>query len=144
LLPLSYLFKAMAVISKFEATISIDGKVAPEFDAEEDELENNTVVKYIECTTGAKFRFNFTVHPVYEKRGYLAWETYIDGQEIPGPVTTEKDLPRTRRASPARANLDGIHLKDGRQWTRSNFKFSDISFGLFTFNGKLKASRIGG
>lgn len=120
----------MAILSKFEATVSINGTDAPEFDAEEDELEENKVVKYIESTTGANFSFKFALHPRHKlKCSLLTFEIHIDGQWVTGGVLEKSEFPKTKSRNPVRTSCEGVRSKNGGQCVKQEFKFSDISFG---------------
>ena len=124
----------MAILSKFEATVSVDGNKLTEFDAGEDDLENaeeKTIVKYIESTPGAEFSLDFAVKPKYNpKCGYLAWVLYIDGQYAIGVVMSKDEFQKGKHTEPVHAKRDGLTCKVNGEWQNRKFKFSNISFGM--------------
>lgn len=117
--------------------MSVNGEKAQEFDAAE-EVEENTVVKYIEAITDASFSFDFVLHPGYKpKCDYLSFVTFIDGQWVHGEVFDKSDYPRTKHSDPVISDLDGIWSKDSYEWIKQGFKFSDLSLGMLTLIGPL-------
>lgn len=132
----------MAVLSKFEVTVLVNGEKAEEYDdteeeeadendANEDDAERNTVVKYIEAITDASFSFEFLLHPIYNPGClYISFHTYIDGQYARGRLIKRSEFPIRWRGHPARVSLDHVWSKNNDQWAKQTFKFSDVPFRM--------------
>ncbi|KAK2763972.1 hypothetical protein FQN54_009591 [Arachnomyces sp. PD_36] len=120
----------MAVLSKFEATVRVNGKPSTEYDAEEDdEQPDNTVVKYIEAISDAEVSFHFKLHPGFKADcDFIQWDILIDGQWITAPVMKKNEFPKARCSKPAKMESFGVLSGGGNTWVERKYKFSNISF----------------
>ena len=80
----------MAVLDEFEAQIVVDGGVVREFDDDE-EMGNhqpNTVTKYVEATSQAKFGFRTKISAAYEfqEEDSISIHIHLDGTDIGGRI----------------------------------------------------------
>lgn len=138
----------MARIKFFEAEVIVAGEPLPEYEPDEDEKESmsqpNTIVKYIESVSDAEFSFKFTIAPRYRINcDCLTWDIRVDGNYATGVAVKKENLPK-KRSHPHITRVEGVKCQRKDQWTIENFKFSDLSFGMFHYriNAACLASNI--
>lgn len=114
----------MAILKKLEIEVVVDGKPLTEYEDNDDEDRNSdTVVRYIESTTGSQFSlkacalesFKFTSEAV-------TFRVYLDGHNA-ATLMVEKDLIGFPSI------LEGVSQQTDQGWQVKPFIFSDIKYG---------------
>ena len=117
----------MAILGKFEATISIGGNICKEYIPNGEEMHDapNEATIYIEAVSGATFSINYGVRRNYNfKCDYLTFKLLVDGQVAPySPVVESKSYRKREGWSGSR---DGLSRKLASGWHVFKLKFADI------------------
>jgi hypothetical protein len=117
----------MAIINCFECTISVNGSVAKEYDApeeEKDRMDANVVTKYIEAVCGANFSVEFKIKPQYEfDSDYLAAIIKLDGERRGRISIKPSSFSRDHGAA---NRCDGIRVNNGDAWVFRKYKFGNL------------------
>src|SRR5271169_1734297 len=84
----------MAVLDEFETQIVVDGRVVREFDDDEemDNHQRNTLTKYVEVTSKAKFEFRTKISAAYEfqEEDSISIHIHLDGTDIGGRILRQE------------------------------------------------------
>jgi hypothetical protein len=127
----------MAVLSHFEATVSVNGRALPEYDPDDEDdqggaQEPNTVVKYIESVSDVEFKLDYMIKPTYSLDcGFLSWETQIDGEHANAWMVPEAKFSQRKRGDIIISTCNGVYkICDGTH-SLQKFKFSKASLGKF-------------
>lgn len=120
----------MAILGHFEASVSINGAAAQEYDDDEDGSGNpNVVSKYIEVVSGENFEVNFKVKKHYNFTcDYFGWNISLDGDQKCGPVIDKSHYSWDHGKSNSR---NGVRIKKGDQFSLSKFKFDDLTISEY-------------
>lgn len=119
----------MAIIKDMPGVIVrilVNNVVLKEYDDDED-VEENSVNKYIEATSGAFFtiQWRFDKRFKYKTDG-IALKVYIDGQYTDSAVI---DLPKLLTKQGYTSYLSGRRRKVGNDYIEENFTFSGLVIG---------------
>lgn len=122
----------MAILKPFECTVSVDGVSVEEYDDDDDDNDHRPgagpqVTKYIEAVSGAGFVTHFKIEPGWTMNAdFLVWDIYLDGKRARGSVISPD---RYSEQIGCRQKLAGYESGTGDNWTRRNFRFTDITTG---------------
>lgn len=122
----------MAILEPFEATISINGQRAAEYDDDDSETKPSpnpkVVTKYVEAVAGTNFDIEISVKDDYTYDcEYIVFHVNLDGTAVSGRVMSP-DHPR-------RSRIEGIKVEENGQTTLRKFKFGDLAISEFFTEG---------
>jgi hypothetical protein len=113
----------MAIVNKtprVEAEILIDGVATREYVDGEDQVEVDTVTRYVEAKSGADFaiRFRSTQKPKHD----VSAEALVDGRSVMSTLVLLNDFCNGTLES----TVDGVRSSKDGKWSLSKFFFSDL------------------
>ncbi|MCJ1399038.1 hypothetical protein MMC11_002240 [Xylographa trunciseda] len=115
----------MAILKGMWASIAVDGKSLVEYDEDASETSDtlgssNTIVKYVEATSGAHFKIEFGWNlPDPEGCEGLCHYVNLDGKNMDSAVSHFK-------YDASKSYLDSVRACVSGQWTREKFRFAEI------------------
>lgn len=122
---------SMAILKCIEVEVVVDGNPLLEYeDHDEENTKPNTLVKYIEVTTGSQFRLHFSASQSFKiTSDAVSFKIFLDGHHVENFLwLKERLLPR----NPAcQATITGASWENDQGWQEKPFIFSNINYGMF-------------
>jgi hypothetical protein len=119
----------MAILGSLEASVSINGNKAPEYDDPKSDDTANVVSKYIEVAAGANFSLALTVkqEPPLDC-DCISWSVYLDGDPTSKKrIHTKRLRNRQEPGKDVTQVIEGKTVGDDRgNYSLSKFRFGDL------------------
>jgi hypothetical protein len=119
----------MAIVQatpRVEAEILIDGVTIQEYEDKDEEevVETDTVLKYIEAKSGANFAIRYRLEGELQHDVHV--EIILDGKRVESGLALRKDF----RNGVYQETLQGARSQEDGKWGLSKFAFSDLKTSM--------------
>ena len=116
----------MAILQGIEAKIVVDGRPLPEYEDDEEDIQNaKTVVKYVEATTGSQFGLDLSASESFKfTSNGISFKIIIDGD-----FADHRLWPKEQK--PYKSTIMGASRRLDQGWQERPFIFNDIKCGMF-------------
>ena len=117
----------MAILKDLEVSIAVGDHDLPEYEEEGFQEAPDSMVKYVEATSGESFVINLRVLPKFRSTSQgLSFQVFLDGHYIQNVLVMFDDFPR-RSVTGWKYKIHGIMRRNGKDWTQRSFRFRDIT-----------------
>jgi hypothetical protein len=109
---------------RLKLTISIDNVALEEYTDEDEELQPDVVVKYIEAVSGPEFSIDCELSLPWPHQS-LMLDVIVDGKWVRGALFNQQEF----SGIICKRTVSGVNHSKGREWFLQKFCFSDLTVG---------------